>query len=111
MSSGGIFDLSQLKEKIAALQERTSLPGFWEDQSQAQITLKKISRLEKEQRIWEDLITLHDEADIYLELLQEEGGLPPGDEALTALSQYEASLDAAELRHLLSDPDDEKDRS
>ncbi len=59
--------------------------------------------------MWEQLVTLHDEVEIHLELAQEEGLDVVSQEARQVLEQYLAALDEAEVLHLLSDPDDEKD--
>ncbi len=59
--------------------------------------------------MWQDLRVQHDEVAIHLELLQEEGANAIPRDALEALDLYASSLDFAEVRHMLSDPDDEKD--
>ncbi|MBW7998194.1 MAG: peptide chain release factor 2, partial [Candidatus Glassbacteria bacterium] len=71
--------------------------------------LKQISGLEKELQMWEELASLHDEVEIHLELVQEEGAGVVSEEAGVALERYLAALDKAEVLHLLSEPDDEKD--
>jgi len=108
-NSGGTFDLDNLKGQIAQLQTKTTTSDFWDNQQKAQGTLRKISILEKELQMWAELINLHDEVDIHLELLQEEGGATPSDEAMEVQARYTSALDFAEVRHLLSDPDDAKD--
>jgi len=108
-SSGGTFDLGDLRDQIARLQQSTSEQNFWDDQVKAQGTLKKISDLEKELQMWEGLISLHDEVEIHLELAQEEGTGVVSGEAREALERYLSALDFAEVLHLLSDLDDEKD--
>ncbi len=108
-SSGGTFDLDALQDQIARLQQSTTEPQFWEDQANAQAILKKISGLEKERQMWAELATLHDEVEIHLELAQEEGSGFVSAEAHEARERYLAALDKAEVLHLLSDPDDEKD--
>jgi peptide chain release factor 2 len=47
--------------------------------------------------------------EVHLELAREEGLQVVSDEALEALEHYSAALQAAEVRHLLREPDDEKD--
>ena len=109
VNCGGIFDLDRLRTELAALQKTTARSGFWDNQSTAQMTLKKISRREKEIAMWVRLGDLHDEAQLHLELLLEERGTEVDREAGEALASYIAALDAAEVRHLLSGPDDNKD--
>jgi peptide chain release factor 2 len=109
MNSGGTFDLDAVKSQIILLQQSTSEQHFWDDQTRAQATLKKISGLEKELQMWEGLTSLHDEVEIHLELAQEESSDAITDEAEEALKNYLLSLGEAEVIHLLSDPDDTKD--
>ncbi len=59
--------------------------------------------------MWEELVSLHDEVEIHLELVQEEGAGVVSEEAGVALERYLAALDEAEVLHLLSEPDDGKD--
>ncbi|MCH7858361.1 MAG: peptide chain release factor 2 [Candidatus Marinimicrobia bacterium] len=106
---GGTFDLDDIQGQIARLQQSTAKPNFWDDQKQAQGILKKISGLEKELKMWQDLRVQHDEVAIHLELLQDEGVITVPQDAQDALDLYASSLDFAEVRHLLSGPDDEKD--
>ena len=65
--------------------------------------------MEKELTMWSQLSELHDEAEIHLELLLEAGGNQVDAEAREALTGYISALEGAEVRHLLSGPDDDKD--
>ena len=65
--------------------------------------------MEKELAMWGGLSELHDEAEIHLELLVEAGADPVSAEAAEALTGYISALEGAEVRHLLSGPDDDKD--
>ncbi|UCH11725.1 MAG: peptide chain release factor 2 [Fidelibacterota bacterium] len=108
-NSGGTFDLDVLRAQIAHLQQSTTEQNFWDDPQRAQATLKQISVREKELQMWEELISRHDEVEIHLELALEEGvGLVPA-EAAEVLEGYLSALEEAEVVHLLSHPDDEKD--
>ena len=109
MNCGGTFDLDKLRAELTTLQEATAHEGFWDDQAAAQKSLKKISGREKEIAMWEQLGNLHDEAQLHLDLLVEEQGTEVDSDAQEALASYIAALDAAEVRHLLSGPDDNKD--
>ncbi len=109
VSSGGTFDLDSLRQQLAHLQKTTTKANFWDDQLSAQYTLKKVRSLEKELQMWERLAYLHDEVDIHLELLQEEGIDVIPKDAHHTIEKYLTALDEAEVLHLLSDPDDMKD--
>ena len=65
--------------------------------------------MEKELTMWSQLSELHDEAEIHLELLLEAGSNQVDAEAREALTGYISALEGAEVRHLLSGPDDDKD--
>ena len=65
--------------------------------------------MEKELTMWSQLSELHDEAEIHLELLLEAGSSQVDAEAREALTGYISALEGAEVRHLLSGPDDDKD--
>ncbi len=65
--------------------------------------------MEKELAMWHGLSELHDEAEIHLELLVEAGAGQVDAEAAEALTGYISALERAEVRHLLSGPDDDKD--
>ena len=65
--------------------------------------------MEKELTMWSQLSELHDEAEIHLELLLEAGSNQVDAEAREALTGYISALERAEVRHLLSGPDDDKD--
>jgi len=106
---GGIFDLDDLRKRLTERQKTTAATGFWDDRSAAQKTLKTISSLEKELQMWEQLASSHDEVEIHLELLREEGQEVVEEDASIALTQYTSQLETAEVRHLLSGPDDAKD--
>jgi peptide chain release factor 2 len=71
--------------------------------------LKQISGKEKELSMWEELISLHDEVEIHLELALEEEAGSIGIEASEVLERYLSALAESEILHLLSQPDDEKD--
>ncbi|MEE9466552.1 MAG: PCRF domain-containing protein, partial [Candidatus Neomarinimicrobiota bacterium] len=106
---GGIFDLAGLKSAISELQKGTAQPDFWDKPQQAQATLKQISDLEKELQMWTGLQTFHEEVEVHLELLKEEGLDIVPEDAVSSLSSYSSALDRAETIHLLNGPDDAND--
>ena len=106
---GGIFDLDDQRSRLTERQKTTAESGFWDNRAAAQKTLKQISGMEKELTMWSQLSELHDEAEIHLELLLEAGGNQVDAEAREALTGYISALEGAEVRHLLSGPDDDKD--
>ena len=43
--SGGLFDVDAKQEAIAALEEKTLAPGFWDDREQAQALMAQLNRV------------------------------------------------------------------
>lgn len=107
-SYGGTFDLDDLTKRITILQEETTAQDFWSDQIEAQRTLKQIASLEKELKMWNGLQNAYEEMEIHLELILEEESSDVSKEAWRAFDTYRASLDFAEIHHLLSNEDDDK---
>ena len=68
---GGIFDVKTITDSIADLQIKTNQPNFWDDGQTAQKVLKKISSLENELKMWEELENHCHEVESYIELLDE----------------------------------------
>jgi peptide chain release factor 2 len=105
----GIFDLEERTKKIAELEKKTTLPGFWDNNTSAQAVLKEISshkkwveshaRIVSDLRDLEELLELadHDEAGNDLKELQSHL-----DDLRTALAEFEFST-------MLSGPDDYRD--
>ena len=52
---GGIFDKNSIQDSISNLQAKTISIDFWDDAKFAQTTLKEISILENELKVWADL--------------------------------------------------------
>ncbi|MEE9464798.1 MAG: peptide chain release factor 2, partial [Candidatus Neomarinimicrobiota bacterium] len=64
---------------------------------------------EKELQMWTGLQTFHEEVEVHLELLKEEGLDIAPEDAMAALQHYNSALDRAETIHLLNGPDDAND--
>lgn len=59
--------------------------------------------------MWTGLQTFHEEVEVHLELIKEEGLDIAPEDAVVALQHYNRALDRAETIHLLNGPDDAKD--
>ncbi|MBU0984082.1 MAG: peptide chain release factor 2 [candidate division Zixibacteria bacterium] len=102
-----MFDLDSRAKKIAALEEKTSAPGFWDDNQAAQTVLKEISRHKK----WiEAHGKLEAELNYSLELLDIlEDDSPEVAEIEASLERADSDIARFELTAMLSGPDDHRD--
>ena len=103
---GGIFDIKTITDSIADLQIKTNQPNFWDDGQTAQKVLKKISSLENEFKMWEDLKNHCHEVESYIELLDE--GEDVEEDAVISLNRFKQSLENVQIRKLLSGQDDHR---
>jgi len=100
-SSGGVFDLAQLRERIAKLDERSSDPDLWNDRERAEQLLREKRGAEREVARYDALIGALDDAEVLIELAAEADDEATRAEALEKLRTAERDLDTAELERLL----------
>ena len=72
MIFGGIFDLASQEDKLSKLKPQTAAENFWDNTNSAQITLKKISMIEKELELWNDAQRKKEDCEVLLTFLKEE---------------------------------------
>lgn len=104
--SGGLFDLADQQERLAALEAEMVSETFWDDQQRAQ---QKIAELREVKDIVEHIDRLanaQEEVQVLLELLQEEEDPTLVSECETTLKAFQADVEAFELQQLLSGPYD-----
>ena len=106
MTCGGIFDQSAIQNSIKELQNKTTDPKFWEDGEKAQNILKKISSLENELKLWNELDGQFQEVESYIELLDE--GEDVVNDANDSLNSFESVIKKVQIRKLLSGKDDHR---
>ncbi len=106
MSYGGIFDWDKLNTQLAELQKFTLAPGFWEDNKRAQTIQKKISLIEHEMAMWQELEERSAEVELHFELIGE--GEAPDPDIENALTGFVDYLNMVEIRKMLNGPDDHR---
>ena len=96
MRSGGIFDLAQLKDRVAELDELSSSDDLWQDQDRAQEVLRERAGINGRIEILERLTAGLEDVDVFLEMAAEgeEEGLV---EAETRLADLESSTSKMEF--------------
>jgi peptide chain release factor 2 len=100
-SSGGVFDVDQLRGRLEELQREVSRPELWSDRQQAEKTLREKSRVEREVAFFDRLETGLEEAEVLLELAAEADDAGTREEAAEKLAAAGCELEEAELRRLL----------
>ena len=101
LSSGGVFDVDRLREKLAALERESGRPDLWEDREQAEKLLRDKSRTEREVTLFDGLEIALEEAEVLLELAAEEDDAATRAEAHEKLSAAARDFEEVELRRLL----------
>jgi peptide chain release factor 2 len=108
-SFGGIFDLDAKRERIEELERVSADPAFWEDQERAKTILREKSGLERDVRFFQEMHSTIEDAEVLLELAEEEGDAETSREAAERVETLQRRIEDAELRRMLSGPHDASD--
>lgn len=109
MRQGGFFDTPAIREQIANLENKSTMPGFWDDADAAQSAMQELNELKDSiarMQGWEQALS---DQQVLLSMGQEEGDDSVIAELDNELSALEAEVDAWELQSLLSDEYDKCD--
>ncbi len=109
MPQGGFFDTPAIREQIANLENKSTLPGFWDSADAAQQSMQELNDLKESverMRRWEGV---YSDQQVLLELAQAEGDLSILAELDAELAIAEGEMDAWELQSLLSEEYDKCD--
>ena len=104
MNYGGIFDLESKENKLIELRQITFAEDFWNDKKFAATTLKKISILEKDIKIWNTMNQMHGDLGVLFEFLDE--GESTVEEVETELKHFSTLCREQELKLILGKPED-----
>ncbi len=104
--SGGIFDASSGRRRLADIEKRIAEPSFWNDSAQSQTVLRDRKRLTRIVETDEEIEGAVSDIEAYLELADE--GEPVEDDLGAALRSLVSRLEQIETESLLSG---EHDRS
>ncbi|MEP9381459.1 peptide chain release factor 2 [Nocardioides sp. KR10-350] len=97
-----VLDLDAMKAEIADLQQQVSAPDLWDDQANAQRVTGRLSLLQGELERFEQLDGRVEDLGVLVELGQEEGDAESLAEAESELGRLKKSVEALEVRTLLS---------
>ena len=104
LNYGGIFDLESKENKLIELRQITFAEDFWNDKNSAATTLKKISILEKDIKIWNTMNQMHGDLGVLFEFLDE--GESTVEEVETELKYFSTLCREQELKLILGKPED-----
>ena len=106
-SSGAIFDLDGIQQRVAELDERMSAPDFWDDQNAARALMAEVNPLKHRMEAFSGLKSRLEDIDATIELAQEADDDDLGREAVEEFAKWQKSLADFELLTLLNGPQDQ----
>ena len=106
---GGIFDVEGKQSRVDELESQSTMPGFWDDNVQAQALLKEKGQLERVVREWQSVRELADDVEALIELSIEMDDADTAAEAVEQVAQLGERVRSLETRRLLSEEEDSFD--
>ncbi|MBC7264911.1 MAG: peptide chain release factor 2 [Chloroflexi bacterium] len=103
------LDIAGRQEQIAALEQRSAQPDFWDDPQSAQATMQELTRLREDVELWNGLSEQVKELSGLLELAAAEDDQSIAEEIESATAQIEEKLETLEFQLRMSGEHDAKD--
>ena len=107
-SFGSIFDPAGKQTRIAELDKISAKPGFWDDSQEARVVMKERTELEQSLESHQRLAQRIEDAEVLLELAEEENDRSALREVEHSLENLEDQVAALETARLLGAPDDSR---
>lgn len=104
MNIGGLFDLAAKEERIQVLEEQMAMPGFWDNQENAQKVISEVNVLKDKAGGFNELVDGYENIEVSYELLKEEDDEALRKELETEAASLQGKFDQFELEMLLNDP-------
>lgn len=108
ISYGGFFDIEVKQSEIDAYQQRTSEPGFWNDNVAAQKVMQEINSRKAWVDAWTGAKRLIDDTAAFIELAEESADASLQNDIAAELRKIAESLGDLEFRNMLSGTDDKR---
>ena len=96
MNYGGIFDFDSRESILVKLRKESTLTDFWNDSNRASSVLKKISIIEKEFELWQNLERRHGDLEVLFEFAESDEASES--DIIEELSEYESEIGDIELK-------------
>jgi peptide chain release factor 2 len=97
-----IFDVEDKRTRIAELEKLSNAADFWQNQEQAQVVLQESADLQRVVDNFDRQIAALDDAEVLLELAEEEQDEDSVTEACDHLAAVEAAVERMEFERMLS---------
>ncbi len=107
-TSGGIFDVERLQNEVKELEKETAHPQFWDSPDEAQKTLKILNDKRERLNAWREHFQQLEDMTLMLEMAMEANDQNELANLEKESRRLEKSVQALELKGLLSDPADAK---
>ncbi len=108
MCCGSIFDPATKQARLAELDKEMAKPGFWDDADKSKAIGKERTELEQAVGGITTLLRQMEDAEVLLELAQEEGDKQAFKEVQAGLAELERGVARLEAARLLGGPDDSR---
>ena len=96
MNYGGIFDFDSKESILVKLRKESTVTDFWNDSNRASSVLKKISIIEKEFELWQNLERRHGDLEVLFEFAESDEASES--DIIEELSEYESEIGDIELK-------------
>ncbi len=107
MNCGGIFDFNSKESILVKLRKESTATDFWNDSNIASSVLKKISIIEKEFELWQNLERRHGDLEVLFEFAKSDE--ESESDIVEELSEYESEIRDIELKLKLGGEQDTSD--
>lgn len=108
LNSGGFFDIDIKQSEIDSLQQKTSEPGFWNNNITAQKVVQEINQRKMWVDSWAGVQRLVDDAQTLIELAEESGGESLQKDIDEEFEKIRNEIAELEFRNMLSGVDDKR---
>lgn len=106
MPSGGGFDLTVKRDRLAELQNVSQAPDFWNDTQKAQKISKELNLLQESIKKHDERARLIEDAQVLLELAVESEDAASLEEIQNEITKIQKEVELAEFETMLSEPED-----
>ncbi len=96
MNYGGVFDFDSKECILVKLRKESTATDFWNDSNRASSVLKKISIIEKEFELWQNLERRHGDLEVLFEFAESDEASES--DIVEELSEYESEIGDVELK-------------
>ncbi len=96
------LDLENKKNRITELEREMEMPDFWNDSESSTKKTKELKSLKDDTAVYQELTTLYEDIEAYIEMGNEEEDAEIAAEALESFERFEKSYNGIRMKTLLS---------